>query len=179
MSASDILNRRLSRFQTQSTSVSHFADKLRELGFKICTLENLADEQAKSGPLIDHKDATLRQLLDEVVEQHPGYRWEAAEKDLINIFPIESVLNSETSPLDIKKKGLYLILKEEMEIERRGISLFIELEEGDGPLIDVSVESANLRKALNAIVRQLTGLIWHISGNPGAYYLTLSVVSES
>lgn len=175
MQQSDILRQRIGHFQVQSASVSHCANRLRELGYRICTLENLeVGNQPETSLPMDIKDITLQELLDDIVRHNSGYRWEKAKTDLINIFPTLSVLDSKVLSLNIRSKGIWRILKEDLEIEGKGISLFVEFGDADGPPIDLSLSPVDLREALNAIVSQLGQSIWHISGNPGAYYLTIS-----
>lgn len=179
MPRSAILQHCIERFQTESSSVSHCADKLRALGYRICTFEDLqkSNERQVRHPL-DLKERTLKQILDEIVIENPGYRW-LVEDELINIYPVQSALNSPTPALNIKSKGVWRILIEDLEIENKGISLFVELTDGDGQLIDLALNAGSLRDALNGIVRQLGQAVWHISGNPGAYFLTISDIPDA
>ncbi len=156
------------------------ADRLREIGYKICTLENLGNSNTitVSQPL-ELKNTTLEHLLNEIVAQNPGYHWEKVKDDLVNIFPIQSVLDTKVPNFNIRNKGAWLILNQDLEIEKMGISLFNEFGEEKGPLISLNLESTDLRGALNTIVSQLDKAIWHISGNPGAYFLTISSIPHN
>lgn len=177
MNTFDILQNHIPHFQISSTSVSACADRLRELGYKICTLENLGSSNTiKVSQLLELKNTTLEQLLNTIVAQNPDYRWEKVKDDLLNIFPIQSVLDDKVPDLNIRDKGAWAILEEDLEVEKMGISLFNEFGEENGPLVSLDLESADLREALNTIVSQLDKALWHISGNPGAYFLTISSI---
>lgn len=180
MNKFDILQNHLHHFQSSSSSVSACADRLREIGYKICTLENLRNSNTiKVSQLLELKNTTLEQLLNEIVAHNHGYRWEKVMDDLLNIFPIQSVLDTKVPNLNIRDKGAWVILKQDLEIEKMGISLFNEFGEENGPAISLNLESADLREALNIIVSQLDKTIWHISGNPGVYFLTISSIAHN
>jgi hypothetical protein len=176
----NIVQQPLTRFQARSTSISDYSDGLRELGYRVSSFEDLGitNNSEPSQPVV-LKNATLQQILDEIVRQNPSYCWEQVNNNLINIFPENSILDSKVPYLDVKNKGLWRVLEEDLEIEKKGIYLFVEFGESDGELIDLSLESADLREALNAIINQLDRTIWHISGRQGAYYLTISNLPDN
>lgn len=175
MDATDLLNQRIANFRAPSPGVSRCADELRARGFKVCSMEDLArDLSTRADEPIDREGATLAELLDEITGRNPGYVWTTAQADLINVYPAGSVLDEKVGELSVEGKGVYRILKEDLGIAKYGVSLFDELTSGDGPPVDLRLESADLREALNQIVGRIGSTVWHISGRPGAYWLTIT-----
>lgn len=149
------------------------------MGFKVCALENLEVADKSSPVPIDLREVTLEELLNEIISVNPGYLLAVEPGDLINLYPAGSVLDERVPALSVSGKGVRRILREDLEIERRGISLFMEFSAGEDPLIDLRLELCDLRAALNRIVGQLSNSVWHISGNPGAYSLTITEVETN
>lgn len=170
MSKLDIWKDRIDGFRVDSASISSCADALRRLGYRICSFENVPTHFA-----LDLMDTTLEEILNEIIRKNPGYRWAKVENsDLINIFPNESILDSKMPTLNIQDKGLWEIIEEDFGLEQKGILLFQGLHEVGYPTIDLVLKDHNLRECLNEIVRRFSAAVWHISGNPGAYTLTIT-----
>lgn len=169
----DLLDRRIERFEAPSGNVSDCANRLRELGLRVCSFENLGARERE--PLV-LQVTTLRGLLDAIVARNPGYRWEAPSAGLINLFPRESVLDSPVPDLAVSGKGAWRVLDEDLHVSAFGISLFQEFGDPDGPPVSVRLEDADLRNALNAIVAAVGSMVWHIAGQPGEYHLSFSTV---
>jgi len=178
VSAANILSQLISRFQTPSARVLRCADLLRGLGFKACAMENLGASERAQPASIDLEGVALEEVLDRIKALNPGYLWAVAQGDLINIYPVRSVLDERVAGLQVSGKGVWRVLREDLEIEQRGLSIFMESAAGDGPTVDLRLESADLRAALNQIVGQLGDSVWHISGNPGAYTLSFTGVER-
>ena len=145
--------------------------RLREWGIRACCLEDpaLINPSAASPEI-----GTVRELLDAVVAENHSYRWDLTADDLINVFPSHSVLDDRVDQLDCESEGLWRILEDRLRLRDHGIELFQELEDGDGPTISVSLPSGSLRDALNAVVAPIDAAVWHISGSPGGWFLTVS-----
>jgi hypothetical protein len=173
MSGSDLLKRRIDHFEARNDSVSECADRLRDMGIRVCSFENLPANRRKSVIL---KSMTLRQLLDEIVARNRGYRWDEPRAGLINLFPQESVLGSPVPTLALSSKGAWRVLEDNLRISVLGILLRQEFGDPDGPSVDLDLEHADLRTTLNAIVGQLEPLVWHVAGQPGEYYLSFTSV---
>jgi|SRR5208282_1861657 len=176
MSGSGLLTRRIERFETRNDSVSESANRLRELGVRVCSFENLTAREPR--PLI-LTGATVSQLLDRIIERNPGYRWEESSVGLTNVFPTESVLNSLVHTAAARSKGAWRWLEEDLRIAAWGISLFQEFGDPDGPPVNLALKDTELRAVLNAIVLQLDQLAWHIAGRPRAYHLSFTNVPVS
>ncbi len=169
-----ILERQLDHFQIPSASVSACADSLRQKGFKVCSFEELTEEIVRHAPsALERDDATLKEILDAIIALNPGYQW-TVDEDLVNVYPLHSVIDTRVGPLHISDQEVEEILRE-LEIEKLGITYFVELS-GFGPSISVDLANADLRQAFNAVAKQLGEAIWHISGRPGAYTLSFSGV---
>jgi len=173
MSRSDLLKRRIDHFDSPKDSISSCADRLRALSIRVCSFENLPVNQGKPMTL---NGLTLEEILDAIVERNPGYRWDAPEAGLINLVPQDSVLNSPVPPVAVKSKSGWRVLEENLKINALGIFIFQEFGDPEGPPVDLDLENADLRTALNAIVGQPESLVWHITGRPGAYYLSFTSV---
>jgi hypothetical protein len=167
----------LGRFQAPSSSVSTCANVLRRSGFKVCLMEDLEIAgYARARLPLDLPGATVGRVLDEVVDRNPGYRWEEVPSDLFNVFPAESILGTTIPELKVENESLSSVLSGLLRREPLGLTLFHEMESGADPRIKLDLKSTDLRRALNAIVARLGRTVWQISGRPGAYFLTLTVV---
>ncbi len=170
-----ILERQLDHFHIPSASVSACADSLRQKGFKVCSFEELTEETARQAPpVLERHATTLKDILDAVVFLHPNYQW-TVDEDLVNIYPLHSVLDTRVGSLRVSAKEVGDILEEDLQIEKLGITYFSELA-GIGPSINLDLQDVDIRQALNAIVKELGQAIWHISGRPQAYFLSFSGV---
>ena len=145
--------------------------RLREWGIRACCLADPARINPSAG---SPEIGTVRELLDAVVAENHSYRWDLTADDLINVFPSHSVLDDQVDQLDCESEGLWRILEDRLRLRDHGIELFQELEDGDGPTISVSLPSGSLRDALNAVVAPIDAAVWHISGSPGGWFLTVS-----
>lgn len=154
-------------------SVTNCAESLRRLGIRICSFETLPPDQSDPIAL---ETMTLREVLDAVVERHPGYRWDEPLPGLFNLFPAVSLLDSSVPSLRVTKKVCTRVLEDDLHVSAMGVFLFEEFGEPDRPLVDIDLEKADLRRALNTIVYQLESLVWQLAGQPGAYYLTFTSV---
>jgi len=172
----DLLKRRIDRFEAKNDSISECANSLRALGVRICSFENLGINQ--SPPLV-LSDMTIAQILDRIIEINPGYRWDEPTIGLINIVPNKSVLDSPVLNAVVSSKGAWRLLEDDLHIGTLGIFLFEEFGDPDGPTVDISLQHVDLRSALNAIVAQLEPMVWHIVGQPKAYYLSFTIVSAT
>jgi hypothetical protein len=145
--------------------------RLREWGIRACCLEDPALVNPSAG---SPEIATVRQLLDAVVAENPSYRWDLAADGLINVFPSQSILDDQVDGLECESEGLWRVLDDRLRLRDHGMELFQELEDGDGPTISVSLPPGSLRDALNALVAPVEAAVWHISGSPGGWFLTVS-----
>lgn len=149
------------------------AESLRRLGIRVCSFETLPLDQTDP---ITIERMTLREVLDTVVEIHPGYRWDEPHPGLFNLFPDNSPLDSPVPSLTVTKKPCARVLEEDLHVNAMGVFLFEEFGEPDSPLVDIDSVKADLRDALNTIVYQLESVVWQVVGQPGAYYLSFTSV---
>lgn len=169
----DLLSRRVDLHTPPSPSA--VCEALRAKHVRACCFED-ADAGPASRPVAANL-ATVRDALDAVVTVYPEYRWEVAVDDLLNVYPRGSVIAERAPALHVAGKGLWVVLEEDLELKDRGITLFTELRNGDGPHLFVDLEEGTVRDALNACVASVQGAIWHISGVRGNYFLSISVIS--
>jgi hypothetical protein len=157
-------------------SIGALCDGLRRQGFRVCALEDLERRRSLALPRASPVGPTLTlgQVLERLTDL--GYRWEVAYDELLNIFPDKSVLDSPVSPVRVERKGLWRVLEDDLHIRERGIQLFVEFRQDDGPQVTLAAGPATLREALNALVVQLPGAFWTVSGTAGAYFLSISSV---
>lgn len=158
-------------------TVSACADALRQQGFRVCSLEDTAHRSA--GPALDLHGVTLGEALDEIVRRNAGYRWSLEDDGLVNVMPGQSVLDTPLPPVRVAGKGLWRILAEDFLLADLGVTLFQELDGSNGPPIDLALEGADLRRGLNAVVRQLARVVWQVTGSEGRYFLTFTEVARS
>lgn len=163
-------------FQITTASVSGCVDGLRRLGFRVCSFENLTEDD--KGP-ISLCGQNLGEILDAIVAANPGYRWDEPKTGLINIFPTVSILNSRVPDVSVRTKGIWRVLMEDLRINSLGISPFEELGDLEGPSVDLETKHTDLRAALNTIVDRLRPMVWHVAGRPGNYYLSFTCVTEA
>jgi hypothetical protein len=143
---------------------------LRGAGIRACCFEDSTLVRA-SAPA---RYGTVRELLTAVVAANPGYRWDVTPDGLVDVFPSPSVLDETVSPIKVADTGLWRVLEEDLSLRRYGIELFMELRDGDGPPVSVDLPGGSLRAALDTLVAPITDSVWHVSGLPGAYFLTVS-----
>lgn len=173
MTRNDPLKQRINHFEVPSAGISECADRLRGRGFRVCSFDE--------GPGVPKQPfsaaaATLSELLERIVRSNPGYRWDEPMPGLINLFPRVSILDEPVPTLDVRAKGAWRALEEDLGLGRFGISHFQEFGDPDGPNVDLNLRDADLRAALNAIVAQLDPLVWHVTGTSGAYLLSFTEV---
>ena len=149
------------------------ANALRAAGIRVCCLE-LGDSGSAphSGP-----PSTAREALEAVVSADPRYRWELTESGLLDLYPSPSVLDDEVPALPAAGKGLWSVLEDDLDLGGHGIELFMEFRDGDGPPVASDVPAGTLRSALDELIAPTPGAVWHISGNPGAFYLTITAIA--
>jgi hypothetical protein len=169
----DLLSRRVDLHTPPSPTAA--CEALRAKHVRACCFED-ADAGPRSRP-VPANLATVRDALDAVVAAYPEYCWGVAVNDLLNVYPRGSVIEQEAPALHIAGKGLWVVLEEDLELKDRGITLFTELRNGDGPQLFVDLEEGTLRDALNACVAPVQGAVWQISGVRGNYFLSISVIS--
>jgi hypothetical protein len=145
---------------------------LRGAGIRACCLDDATRAQAPAPAVY----RTVRDLLDAVTQENPGYRWEVVPSGLVNVYPVPSVLDDPVGPVKAAGTGLWRVLDEILGITRHNLELFVEFRDGDGPLVNVDLPAASLRTALNALVASVPDTVWHISGTPDAYFLTVSAI---
>jgi len=175
-SGSNLLKRRIDHFDSPQSFVSDCADGLRKLAIRVCSFENLTAGQGKPMTL---RGMTLKEVLDAIVERNPGYQWDEPRVGLINLFPGDSVLDSPVPTVAVRSKGCWRVLEDNLQISTLGIFLFEEFGDPDGPAVDLDLERADLRTALNTIVGQLEPFVWQVAGRPGAYYLSFTSVPRT
>ena len=152
----------LDRFSPASGSVSDVAAALRAAGYRVCSLEDL-DRRSEDAP--PPTGETLEDVLDTLVAADPEYRWQSSEADLIEISPLESVLDEPAAASD--RPTLV------DELERHGIAFFDGLA-GTEPTLDLPETATTVRALLNALVVATgSSAAWHISGTAGAWFLTI------
>jgi hypothetical protein len=166
-----LLDRRLDTV-LRDLSPAAVAGELRAAGIRACCLDDAESEKPTSAASV----ATVRDALDAVAEANPGYRWDVGPNDLLNIFPAPSVLDDDVPRLDVAGKGLWTVLEEDVDLASHGIELFMEFRDGAGPPVSAEVPGGSLRSVLNHLVAPLDGTVWHISGTPGAYFLTITSI---
>ena len=145
--------------------------RLREWGIRACCLEDPARVNPSAG---SPEVGTVRELLDAVVAENPSYGWDLTADGLVNVFPSPSVLDDEVGPLECDSEGLWRVLDDRLGLRDHDVELFQELEDGDGPTISVSLPRGSLRDALNALIAPIDAAVWHISGSPGGWFLTVT-----
>lgn len=163
-----LLDRPLPESPVRTTPAAVCA-RLRELGVRACCLD---DPEHVSGHSTTSA-TTVQGLLDDLVADNPSYRWELVQHRLVNVFPSRSVLDDPVPGVVAEGDGLWSVL-ERLRLQDHGIELFQELGDGDGPALSMEVPPGSLRSALNAVVAPVDGAVWHLSGAPGAWFLTVS-----
>jgi hypothetical protein len=154
-----------------SASPAAVCARLREWGIRACCLEDPARINPSAG---SPEVGTVRELLDAVVAENRSYRWDLTAHGLINVFPSPSVLDDQVDSLECDSEGLWRVLEDRLRLRDHGMELFQELAEGDGPTVSVSLPRGSLRAALNGLVAPIDAAVWHISGSPGGWFLTVS-----
>ena len=69
---------------------------------------------------------TVRDLLDAVTRDNPGYRWGVVPSGLVNVYPVPSVLDDPVGPVKAAGTGLWRVLEEIVDISRHQLELFVE-----------------------------------------------------
>jgi hypothetical protein len=157
-----------------SPGPSAVCEALRAKGVRACCLD---DTGADPRPLASTSSfVTVRDALAGITAERPRYRWEIAYPDLVNVYPVDSVIENDAPPLHIAGKGLWVVLEEDLPLRNWDITLFVEFKAGDGPPVFVDLEGASIRAALSACIGQVRGAVWHISGTPDNYVLSVSDV---
>jgi hypothetical protein len=175
----DVSNKKIAKFRFDPTSsVLDCAGQLRRLGYRVCGMEDTSRRgQAHVAAPREIENVTLAKVLDAIIAENSSYRWEEVG-DLLNIFPQDSILDEQTPAVNAKGRGLWRILKEDLQIEKKGLTLFSDIEQEEGPLLDVQLEPMDIRHALNAIVAPLPRTFWQISGRESTFFLTLSAMPD-
>lgn len=166
------LDQPIDRFVPAAPSVAGYVESLRAHGLRVCFFENLPSAPVASAAL---DSMTPRRILESLVAQCPGFRWEEAS-GLINVVPLESVLDSPLPDAAVQRKAVWNVLDEDLQIGRFGISRFDQFSDSQGRPVSVAWKDADLRAALNTIALQMPASVWHISGRPGAYFLSFTLV---
>jgi hypothetical protein len=148
------------------------ANALRAAGIRANCLE-LGDRSTASeaGP-----PSTAGEALKAVVRADPRYRWEVTNAGLLDLYPTPSVLDDAVPALSVAGKGLWTVLESDLGLADHGIELFMELRDGDGPPVPDDLPAGTLRAALDRLVAPVDQTVWHITGNPGAFFLTVSAI---
>jgi hypothetical protein len=175
MTGAELLATPIARFTVRQGAITECAERLRQLGLRVCSFEELP---AEPGSPIDLRDQTLAGVLEAIVARHPSYRWQAVDDELINLFPRRSLLDAPLPEVSLRAVGSRRALEENLRIQSLGLSLFAEFGDPEGFTVDLELRGADLRAALNAMVRQHPPLVWQISGQPGAYFLSFSQVPQ-
>ena len=150
----------LEHFSPASGSVSAVAAALRTAGYRVCSLEDL-DRSTEAPP---PTGGTLEEVLDALVAANPGYRWRRSKGGLVEVAPLESVLDESATADDWPS----LVA----ELERHAVTLFQELS-GPTPDVQLPADAATVRGLLNAAALGLgPTAAWHVSGTSGAWFLT-------
>jgi hypothetical protein len=156
-------------------SLSAIADALSRQGLRVCLMDVLdPGERVRPNRPIEFRRATVRALLDRVLKAHPGYGWEEADHQLINVIPLDSSIEATIGDISVRKKPLAMILAEDLALATNGISVFEEFADAAGSPLDLDLKACTVRDALNAIVGQLPQAYWRIAGVPGALFLTIA-----
>lgn len=149
------------------------AGALRRAGVRACFFELSGSEDAPAGSA----PATAVAALDAVAEANPGYRWEHGPDGLVDIFPAGSVLDEDVPTLRVAGKGLWQVLDDDVGLADHGIELFLELRDGDGPPVPADLPGGSLRAVLDELVAPLRDMVWQISGQPGAHFLSVTLIA--
>jgi hypothetical protein len=156
-------------------SLSAIADGLSRQGVRVCLMVVLdPGERVRTSRPVEFRRGTVRYLLDGVLKGHPGYHWEDVHQQLINVIPLDSVIEATIGDISVRKKPLAMVLAEDLALAKHGISVFEELANSVGSSIDLDLKDCTVRHALNAIVGQLPQAYWRISGVPSALFLTIA-----
>ena len=156
-------------------SLSAIADGLSRQGVRVCLMVVLdPGERVRTNRPVEFHRGTVRDLLDGVLKGHPGYHWEEVDHQVINVIPLDSVIEATIGDISVRKKPLKMVLAEDLALAKHGISVFEELANSAGPPFDLDLKACTVRHALNAIVGQLPQAYWRISGVPGALFLTIA-----
>jgi hypothetical protein len=154
-------------------SPTSVAEALRRAGIRACCLDVTQTDPASAAP----PPSTVAGALAGVVERNPGYRWEPGPDDLLDIFPVPSVLDDDVPALHVAGKGLWRVLEEDVGLADHGVELFLELRDGDGPPVPADLPAGTLRFVLDELVAPLRATVWHISGKPGAAFLSVTLIA--
>lgn len=146
---------------------------MREGGIRACCLDDEAYVSADAAPQVY---ATVRALLDAIVEANPDYRWHVTSGGLVDLYPRQSLLNEIAMPLHLTDVGLWKALEERLQLRRHNIDLFLEFREGDGPEVSVDLPASPLGVVLDALVEQVPEAVWHISGQAELRFLTVTAI---
>ena len=149
------------------------AGALRRAGIRACFMELPGSEP----PAAATPPATAADALAGVVEANPGYRWEPGPEDLVDIFPVPSVLDDQVAPLEVAGKGLWSVLDDDVGLAEHGIELFLEMRDGDGPPVPSDLPGGTLRSVLDELIAPLRATVWQISGRPGALFLSVTLIA--
>ena len=171
----DVLRRRIRRFEVKNIPIVYAVVALNKLGVDVCferVQYDKSDEYVDRDGVrlfladrlisIDLKNAEVRQILDQLVEQHPLYRWVAVPgTSLINLIPKKSQLEFNIGPMNVHGNP-YRILgntaafpgSERLRGGFRG---------GHLPKVTLKLPRCSARDFLNAMVKQHPGLVWRFS----------------
>jgi hypothetical protein len=166
-----LLDRRLDTVLTD-LSPAAVANALRGSGVRACCLEDAEAEKPTGAASVN----TVRDALDAAADANPGYRWDTTPEGLVNLFPSPSVLDADVPEIHAAGKGLWQLLEEDVGLASHGIELFEEFRDGAGPPVPGDIPAGSLRSALNRLVAPLEATVWHVSGRPGAYFLTITSI---
>ncbi|ONI77924.1 hypothetical protein ALI144C_31485 [Actinosynnema sp. ALI-1.44] len=168
----DVLDRRLPPVDTRPTP-SEASQLLRSLGIRLCCL----DDTSRVLEPAPETYRTAEGILEAVATTNPGYQWDIVANGLVNVFPVPSVLDEPVPPLTVAGTGLWRVLEEHVAIPRYKIQLFMEFRDDDGPPVPADLPAGSVRAALNTLIAPVAQTVWHVSGTPDAWFLTVSAIA--
>jgi len=128
---SELLSQRVETFFLKKASMKDAVEKLRAMGLRICfeeTSNSQKEATTDENISLNLRNRMLREILDHLVEQVPGYGWTKQDNtNLIVIHPkTNSVLSWNIPALRVKGRSLMelLIQQDVLKLKEHGIILF-------------------------------------------------------
>ncbi|MCK4413417.1 MAG: hypothetical protein KAY32_07740 [Candidatus Eisenbacteria sp.] len=180
-----ILERPLAEVIARDASLGKAVNRLQDYHILVCYEQlNSIDEHTgaieKPRVNLDVKGVTVRAVLDEIVADVGGYRWEFdAEHGLVNLLPENAYAEQVHLSVHAAQVGLMdLLWESDLHLERFGIYLVHDGVWAPNMPVSIDVEDESLRNTMNALVAQAPGWVWQLVGVEGRRTLTLSYAGK-